>query len=60
MLGAKGRKAMYLCWANLKKALRAIEISLVVPSTEMESLENTKQMGSDWRKGMHGITCFSN
>ena len=28
-------------------ALRAIEISLVVPSTEIESLGNTKQMGSD-------------
>lgn len=47
MLGGKGRKAMYLCQVKLQKALRAIEISLVVPSIEMESLGNTKQMGSD-------------
>lgn len=47
MLGAKGRKAMCLCQVKIQKALRAIEISLVVPSTEMESLGNKKQMGSD-------------
>lgn len=47
VLGAKGRKAMYLCQVKLKKALRVIEISLVVPSTEMEILGNIKQMGSD-------------
>lgn len=47
MLGAKGRKAMYLCQVKLKEALRVIKISLAVPSTEMESLGNIKQMGSD-------------
>lgn len=42
---------MYLCQVKLKKALRVIEISLVVPSTEMEILGNIKQMNSDQRKG---------
>lgn len=44
---------MYLCQVKLKKAFRVIKISLVVPSTEMESLGNIKQMGSNFKEEGH-------